>query len=167
MIEFSSCSSDDEGLWERWVLKPNRSLGRRQARLFFAAVVSMSALVSGYSWFQGNVFAPFFAVAEVSLLALVFWVVWRRAERAEVISINSERVRVNRVPELVEALSEPPQWVRLEAEDGQLFLASRGRRVDVGRFLGEIEREQLAKDLEHGLKKARAEAVYRFTEDSR
>jgi uncharacterized membrane protein len=135
--------------------------------MFFAAVVGMSVLVSGYSWFQGNVFAPLFALAEVSLLALAFGVVWRRAERAEVISINPERVRVNRVPELVEALSEAPQWVRLEAEDGRLFLVSRGRRVDVGRFLGEIEREQLAKDLEHGLRRARAEAVYRFTEDAR
>ncbi|SDD83681.1 DUF2244 domain-containing protein [Aquimonas voraii] len=152
---------------QRWVLKPNRSLDLRQARRFFALVVATSVLVSGYSWTQGNVFAPVFAVAELSVLALVFWVVWRRAERAEVISINPDRVSVNRVPELVEALSEPTPWVRIEARDGQLYLASRGRRVDVGRFLGEAEREQLAKDLEHGLRQARAQSVYRFTEDSR
>lgn len=152
---------------QRWVLKPNRSLNLRQAWRFFALVIGVSVLVSGYSWVQGNVFAPAFAVAEISVLALVFWVVWRRAERAEVISINPDRVSVNRVPDLVEALSEPTHWVRLEARDGQLYLASRGRRVDVGRFLGEAEREQLAKDLEHGLRKARAQSVYRFTEDSR
>ncbi len=83
------------------------------------------------------------------------------------ISIDPERVSVSRVPELIEALSEPPQWVRLEAQDGQLYLACRGRRVGVGRFLGEAEREQLANDLEHGLRSARAQAVYRFTEYSR
>lgn len=150
-----------------WVLKPNRSLDMRQARLFFGWVAAAAVLVTGYSWLQGNVFAPLFAMLEIVLLAVVFWKVWRRAERAEVISINPQRVSVSRVPELVEAMSEPPQWVRLEAQDGQLYLASRGERVGVGRFLGEAERKQLAKDLEHGLRTARAQAVYRFTEDSR
>ncbi len=152
---------------QRWVLKPNRSLDLRQAKRFFGLVICTAVLVTGFSWLQGNVFAPAFAAFELSVLAVVFWIVWRRAERAEVISIDPERVSVSRVPELIEALSEPPQWVRLEAQDGQLYLACRGRRVGVGRFLGEAEREQLANDLEHGLRSARAQAVYRFTEDSR
>lgn len=165
MIE--TVHGEGEGAMQRWVLKPNRSLDLRQAKRFFGLMVCTAVLVAGYSWLQGNVFAPAFAALELSVLATVFWIVWRRAERAEVISINAERVSVSRVPELIEALSEPPQWVRLEAQDGQLYLACRGRRVGVGRFLGEAEREQLANDLEHGLRSARAQAVYRFTEDSR
>lgn len=158
---------EGDGAIQRWVLKPNRSLDHRQAKRFFALVIATAVAVTGYSWAQGNVFAPAFAVLELSVLATVFWIVWRRAERAEVISINADRVSVSRVPELIEALSEPPQWVRLEALEGQLYLSCRGRRVGVGRFLGEAERERLAKDLEHGLRSARVQAVYRFTEDSR
>lgn len=165
MVE--TLSGTDDGADGCWVLKPNRSLDLRQARLFFGLVVAAAVLVTGYSWLQGNVFAPIFAVLEIGVLALVFWVVWQRAERAEVISINPQRVSVSRMPELAEALNEPPQWVRLEAQEGQLYFACRGRRVGVGRFLGEAERERLARDLEHGLKAARAQAVYRFTEDSR
>lgn len=165
MIETVS-GQDDNGA-RVWVLRPNRSLDVGQTRLFFGLVVATAILVTGFSWLRGNVFAPAFAVVEICVLAGVFWQVWRRAERAEVILINSERVSVSRVPELVESLSEPTPWVRLEALDGQLYLASRGRRVAVGRFLGETERKRLANDLEHGLKQARAQAVYRFTEDSR
>jgi uncharacterized membrane protein len=160
------CSAEDSQL-RCWVLKPNRSLNLRQARVFFGLVIGTAVLVTGYSWLQGNVFAPIFAVVEISVLAVVFGLVWRRAERAEVISIHPQRVSVSHIPDLAEALSEPPQWVRLEAQEGQLYLACRGRRVGVGRFLGDAERERLANDLEHGLSVARAQAVYRFTEDSR
>ena len=149
-----------EGRFGHWVLRPNRSLGPREVRLFFALVIATSVAVSGYSWWMGNVFAPFFAIAEVGVLMLAFWVISQRASRSEVIRIEPERVSVSRLPELVEVLAGPPQWVRLERGASALVLASAGRRVVVGRFLGEAERERLGKDLEHGLRLARASAVH-------
>jgi uncharacterized membrane protein len=152
--------AEAEGRLGHWVLRPNRSLGPRQVRMFFALVIAISVAVSGYSWWIGNVFAPVFAVLEVGVLMLAFWVVSQRAARSEVIQIKPDRVSVSRLPELVELLSSPPQWVRLEQGEAFLVLASGSRRVAVGRFLGEAEREHLRRDLEQGLRLARARAVH-------
>ncbi|MCG6118242.1 MAG: DUF2244 domain-containing protein [Aquimonas sp.] len=133
--------------------------------MFFALVIVTSVAVSGYSWWIGNIFAPIFAVLEIGVLMLAFWVVSQHAARSEVIHIEPERVSVSRLPELVEVLSSPPQWVRLEQGDASLVLTSGGRRVAVGRFLGEAERERLHKDLEQGLRLARVRAVHRSIEN--
>jgi uncharacterized membrane protein len=154
-----------EGEARHWVLRPNHSLTRKQVRLFFGLVVLTALLVTGFSWSHGNVFAPAFAVFEIGVLAAVFWVVARRAERAEVIRIQPERVSVRRIPELEEALDEHPRWVRVECIEGWVVLSCRGRQVRVGEFLGEAERESLRKDLERGLKQARDHSVYRYSEN--
>ena len=161
MIESDACI---DGMGQHWVLRPNRSLSLAHTRLFFALVLLTALLVTGFSWLGGNVFAPLFAVIDVLVLALVFWLVWRRAERAEVIQVRPERVSVNRMPELVAALDVHPRWVRVELAQGMLYLASHGRRVRVGEFLGESEREQLRNELEHGLKLARDQGSYRISD---
>lgn len=161
MIESDACA---DGLGQHWVIRPNRSLSLRHTRLFFALVLLTSLLVAGFSWLGGNVFAPLFAVLDVVFLAVVFWLVWRRAERAEVIRVGPERVSVSRLPELVDALDEHPRWVRVERTPGMLYLASHGRRVRVGAFLGESERERLRNELEHGLNLARDQGSYRISD---
>lgn len=142
----------------RLVLRPNRSFTARQTGFFFLLMTLTSASVAGFSYWQGNVFAPLFATAELGLLALVFRLLWRRGERAEVIAVSSSRVAVRRLPELAEVFDANPHWVSLGELDGHLRLSSHGCGVEIGAFLGEAERRRVLDRLRDMLRKADARA---------
>jgi uncharacterized membrane protein len=145
-----------------WVLRPNQSLSRRQTAGFFLLVALTSVIVVGFSWAHGNVFAPVFALLQFAFLAFVFRLVWKRAARAEVIRLDPQRLSINRLPEGGSAWDMHPNWVRVEKGQRTLVLASGHQRVAVGSFLGETERETLLKDLERGLRDARARGSQEF-----
>lgn len=144
----------------RLVLRPNRSLTARQLGAWYGVLALASASVAGFSFAQGNVFAPLFAVIELSLLALCLVLVWRVGNRCEVIAVGPAEVAVRRLPELDEARFGPPHWVRLDVagQSGppKLWLASGSRRVEVGSDLGEEERRRLAGQLRALLDDARS-----------
>ncbi len=131
----------------RLLIRPNLSLTLRQLSAVFAGLATVTAAIAGLAWSQGNVFAPWFALLHLSLLASGFVLVWRRGRRAEVIAVSPDRVSVHRFPEFVEVFSDHPYWVRLVESEGQVVLTGRRARVGVGSFLGEAERRQLAQDL--------------------
>ncbi len=131
----------------RLVIRPNRAMRPAQLIAAFAFVAVASIVVAAFSWSQGNVFAPLFAVLELSLLALCLRLVWLAGDKAEVVAIGPAEVAVRRLPELSEAFRAPPQWVRLDHRDGRLMLASSGRAVEIGACLGEAERRSLAERL--------------------
>lgn len=131
----------------RIVLRPNRSLSRSALWRVVAGMAVVVALVGALSWWQGNVFAPVFALLEAGLLAgCLFWV-WRRAEQAELISLGPDRLCVRRLPELVDVFEAHPAWVRLDVIQGRLLVRSSGRRIELGSALGEVEKRRLAQEL--------------------
>lgn len=125
-----------------WDLCPNRSFGVRELGAFFAIMSATSAAVSGYSFSQGNVYAPLFALVELSALALCLWLVWRKLSVREHMRLTTQAL----VIEAQGARSSfHPYWVRLRRdEQGRVRLGSHGREIEVGAFLAEWERDELA-----------------------
>jgi uncharacterized membrane protein len=142
MIEhFPSQRDIDEA---RLVVQPNLSLTLRQLATVFAVLAVVTIAVAGIAWLQGNFFALPFAALYLSMLAVCLALVRRQGRRAEVVAIVAGRLSVRRLPELVEVFADDPQWVRVVEAEGHVWLSGRQRRVEVGGFLGEDERRQLA-----------------------
>jgi uncharacterized membrane protein len=135
----------------RLLLRPNRALSEAQLGLCLVAMAVAVALVAALSFTSGNVFAPLYALLVVAAMALGLARCWRQGERCEVIAVGPRSVVVRRLPELDESFRADTCWVRLEVERitpmPRVWLGSRGRRVEVGAFLGAGEREALARRL--------------------
>lgn len=152
MIEVVSSLLDGRGT--RLRLRPPRALTARQFKALFAVLAGAMWLVAGLGWLTGNVFAPLFALLHSALLALALRWLWRSGERGEDITIGPELVEVSRSAVAGTAASEVfrahPYWVRLRIEETgeNISLASSGKRVEVGTFLGPGERRELAGQLQ-------------------
>ncbi|WP_132539501.1 DUF2244 domain-containing protein [Plasticicumulans lactativorans] len=137
-----------------FVLRPNRSASRRTLGLFYASLCSVSAGVAG--GFASVGLWPVLPFAGLELLALGVALAWvaRQAERAERVCVTGERVTIERRPPDGAAVSLPRLWAQVEFwrdarawRPSRLVLASHGRRVEIGAFLTDAEREQLARAL--------------------
>lgn len=150
MIELHA--DGDSGHQARLVLRPNRALTARQLRSVFFALAALAVGTSLFSWTQGNAFAPLFAFLHMGFVAVCLALAWQRGECSEVIALTRDRVEVWRGPVGITAFAEHPMWVRvLVGPDGKLWLGSHGKRVEIGDFLGEVERGQLAARLKNML----------------
>lgn len=136
---------------------PLDSLGPRGFRVVawllggvFAAMGVIFALLGAWPVL---VFAGVEALVVIGLLAL-----HRRAAArdCEWVTVGEGRVRVRRRQGgRVEALELDAFWARLWREEGRLLLGHRGRRIEVGRFLGPDERAAFGEELEAALHRAR------------
>lgn len=135
----------------RLLLRPNRALSEAQLGYCLVALAVPVALVSALSFAGGNVFAPLYALLVLVAMALALGHCWRQGDRCEVIAVGPRSIAVRRLPELDETFRADTRWVRLEVERitpmPRVWLGSRGRRVEVGAFLGAGEREALARRL--------------------
>ena len=132
------------------VLAPNRALSLRQMRGLTWQLCIAALLVAALAAWGGDVFAPLFAMIEVPVLAVAFWLVWRSGDRRERITLDTDHVRIEHVPPKGRAVSTfPTAWTRvrvLERNDGHrhVVLAAHGREQEVGTCLGDDERMQLS-----------------------
>jgi uncharacterized membrane protein len=138
----------------RFELLPNRSSSWLQTKRFLAAVVLFNGVVAATFVSRGLwVVAPFSGL-EVLALAVGLYCSARATYRREVILVTRERVVVLRGHHRVRSRDEWPRaWARLQwqpspaGQRGRLFLGSRGRFFEVGAFLVDAERRQLASEL--------------------
>ncbi len=131
-------------------LKPNRALSRRGLhRLIMVMVVLALATASVGAW-QGNVFAPLFALVESAAMAYALSVAWRAGDRGERITLDGTSVEVQLLPSR-RCVRFPSHWVRVLLDTGnghqRLLLTSHGRNLEIGAFLGDQERVELSKKL--------------------
>lgn len=150
--------ADDGASRVEVLLSPNRSLSWAGLCRFFALMALVSLAVSGYSAWQGNVFAPFFAVMELGVLALCLGLVWISGNRRELISVAPEAIEVRWLPPR-QPVRFHPCWARMALEQGRhgrerVLIGSHGKRVELGSFLPEAERAQLARRLGELLEQA-------------
>jgi uncharacterized membrane protein len=131
------------------VLRPNQSLSRPATVLVVAAMVVTTLGLAGIAAWQGNLFAPVFAVLHLAIVCGGLALAWRGGLREERISLGDESVEVE--GDAGRAQRFPRPWVRLAWLPGdratcprRLMLAAHGRQVEIGAFLAEHEREQLA-----------------------
>ncbi len=125
-------------------------------RLFFSAVCSLSMAVAIGCLLIGAWPVLTFTGLEILLLAVCLYLVARRAEDYEVISIRGERVEVCQgfLTKQGRSCSFPRAWARAILQHhvtgwypSRLTIRSHGREVEIGRCLNEEERERLARDL--------------------
>lgn len=133
------------------LLAPNRALSRRALRRVIGWVVVAEALVALLAAWQGNVFAPLFAMLVASAVAAGLVVAWRAGDRLERITLDARSLRVECVPPSGRAVAFPSQWVRVRLREWgghrHVLLAASGREREVGAFLGDEERKELSEKL--------------------
>ena len=134
-------------------LHPNRSLSPRGVLGFLAILAATMLSVALSSALQGNVYAPGFALLYLAFVCGCFVGVQIRLRREERIALGAGEVTVRRRDGRGVQIAGQfhPYWVRLEFESEKLYLASHGKRVEIGEFLAEDERVEVARRLAEAL----------------
>lgn len=131
-------------------LKPNRALSRRDLRRLIGVLAALALTTAVLGAWQGNVFAPLFALVESSAVAVALGVAWRAGDRSERITLDSSSLEVQSLPGRRSARFQP-YWVRVQLRAGQgrarLLLTSHGKELEIGAFLSEEERAELSRKL--------------------
>ena len=135
------------------VVLPHRSLSRA-GLLGYLLVQSAVALgCAGLAAVRGVVLAPIFAVLELLVVAWCVVRVWRASACGQVITIAPDGVEISTT-----AGAQPahyhPYWMKVRLQQGrwpgwpsQLLVGSHGRETEVGAFLNDAERRELARRL--------------------
>ncbi|MDR3447124.1 DUF2244 domain-containing protein [Dyella terrae] len=131
-------------------LKPNRALSRRDLRRLIGGLAALALTTAVLGAWQGNVFAPLFALVESTAVAFALGVAWRAGDRSERITLDESSLEVQSLPGRRSARFQT-YWVRVQLVSGQgrgrLLLTSHGRELEIGAFLGEEERAELSRKL--------------------
>ena len=149
----------------RVMIRPNRSLSWRQSMVFLGAIAVPLMLVSVVLAFKGYWLILPFAGLELAGLFVCLYLVAQAARRCEVVSIGESLVTVEKGRE--RCRSEEGQggpelraefaraWVRVEFSDPghqryprRLWIGASGRRVEIGEFLADREKSELAAELQ-------------------
>jgi uncharacterized membrane protein len=156
-------SCDSAGTNCCWVIRPNRSISWRGALYVYAAVFVFCMSVAVGLSLQG--FWPVLPFAGLELLALgaALYATLLRSEFREVIFVGTDIVAVEKGRRRPQKRWECPRaWARVLIEPpsiawypSRLTIGSHGRRVEVGKFLNEMERMELADALERSIRGAR------------
>lgn len=137
------------------MLAPNRALSREALRRCIGILVLAAAAVALMAAWQGNVFAPLFALLEAPCVAVALRVAWRAGDRRERITLDARNLRIEMIPARGRAVAFPSAWVRVRLRDWgghrHVLLAAAGREREVGAFLGDDERMELSKELRSAL----------------
>ena len=152
MMVFASFINRDQCRFE---IRPNRSADWRATKVFYLVVVGVSMAIAG--GFAAMGFWPILPFAGAELIALggAFYVCALQGSRREIIVIDDDTVAVEAGTTSLECtwkfartwtkviLSRP----RVKWYPSRLLLRSHGCEIEVGEYLNEQERRQLAGDL--------------------
>ena len=143
----------------QFVIRPNCSLGWRGAKRYLAlqsAVVLLAA--APMAWMGGWPVLPFAGAELIALTAAFYWVLLR-THRLEVLTLDGERLLIQRGRRGPEEGSEFPRaWARVVLQEGRaeldkshLFIRAHGRQTEVGAELTNEEKARLAEELTRAL----------------
>ncbi|HEY4075216.1 MAG TPA: DUF2244 domain-containing protein [Herbaspirillum sp.] len=146
---------DTSAVSQQWVLKRNCSITPRQLGGIYAALCCGSLMVALLCTWQGAWFVLVFAVLELSAVGAAFLVYARHATDADYVALEPDRLVVEVVQGLiVKKFSFDPRRTRVDVVDGRrglVVLEGCGARVEVGRFLTQWKRRELAQQLKSAL----------------
>jgi len=136
---------------------PLNSLSERAFRRF-AVILCAAFLVLGLLFtLMGAWPVLIFAGAEVGLVVVLMSAYRRRAAHsAELVTLTEGRIVVRRRDgRRLEDAAFDPFWVRLHWDGPRLLLGHRRDAIEIGRFLGPDDKQDLARQLESALRNYR------------
>lgn len=144
------------------MIVPYRSLSRRGAWLLVASLAGLSALIGLRFWFLGA--WPVLAISgpEIALVLFLLHLNTRRARASEFLCLQEDTLRITRTSPSGQRQERvlPVAWLNVVLEEAhgripRLLLRNRAVIEEVGRFLGEDEKRDLAAALREALHRAR------------
>lgn len=146
-----SSTVDTKHNW-RIVVRPNRSLTRRQLQLVFLVIAGICLSIASVFAVLGMWPVLPFAGAEVMAVGIGFYLSAVSGRETEVVSVNSDEVAVEKVrSRLTQRWVTQRAWAqirllppRIRWYPTRLVIRSHGKQVELGAFLNEDERRQLA-----------------------
>jgi len=149
-----SSTVDTKHNW-RIVVRPNRSLTRRQLQLVFLVIAGICLSIASVFAVLGMWPVLPFAGAEVIAVGIGFYLSAVSGRETEVVSVNSDEVAVEKGrSRLTQRWVTQRAWAqirllppRIRWYPTRLVIRSHGKEVELGGFLNEDERRQLAGEL--------------------
>jgi uncharacterized membrane protein len=129
---------------------PHRSLSRAGLIGFLVAQGIAIGIFATVAAFGGNVFAPGFAILAMWLVAFCLMRIWRKSAAGQIVTMTPTQL------EVAATSGSPvvrfhPYWTKVRLEQGRhrgwpgkLLIGSHGREIEIGAFLNEQERRELA-----------------------
>jgi uncharacterized membrane protein len=131
-------------------LRPNRALDKRGLRRLIMGLAAMALATAAFGAWQGNVFAPLFALIEAFVVGFALGAAWRAGDRGERIAIGLDTLEVRQLPGR-RVRHFQTYWVRIRLAPGEgrqrLLITSHGNELEIGAFLGEEERVEVSRKL--------------------
>lgn len=142
-----------------FVILPNQAMSWRALVWAYAGIASVTMAIAFYFHFLGFTLVLPFSGLEVLALGYALYVTAWRGGIREVVTFTPDEVTVEKGRTSPEAHYEFQRaWANIVLErswngwyPSHLFIRSRGRQVEIGRFLNEQERQGLAKELRNAL----------------
>lgn len=145
------------------VARPNRSADPATLVGVYAALSVSVCAVSLFSFMQGNVLAPPFALLDLLLVGYCLRLVWRRGADFDRVRLGADEIAIDiRRGAAERSAVYPTGWARVWTErdvrSGEtcVYVGSHGRRTEVGSFLVAAERARLESLIKIRLGQARA-----------
>jgi uncharacterized membrane protein len=154
-----SSTVDSKRHW-RIEIRPNRSLSERQLQLAFAVIALIClGIASAFAALGLWPVLPF-AGAEIVVVGVGFYLSARSGRESEIVSVADDLVAVERNRRrLHDRLEMQRAWAqirllrpRIRWYPSQLVIRSHGKAVELGGFLNEEERHQLAGKLQRAIR---------------
>jgi uncharacterized membrane protein len=150
------CGPVSAGLTIR--LAPHCSLSTRGALYFYASACATSFGVAGLMALRGWWPVLPYAGLEMLLLGAVLWHSQRRRHRVEIITVTDERIEIDSQVARKQSVVFPRHWAQVKLRraasplhPSRLLIMSHGRSFEVGSFLTEEDRRDLAGRLRRAL----------------
>ena len=130
---------------------PHRSLSRAGLVGFLLAQAVAIAVFAVLAAVGGNVFAPGFAILAMWFVAFCFMRIWRKSGAGQIVTITPSQLDIATTAGTPTARFHP-YWTRVRLEQGRhrgwperLLIGSHGREIEIGAFLNDDERRELAR----------------------
>ncbi|MDH3635744.1 MAG: DUF2244 domain-containing protein [Gammaproteobacteria bacterium] len=145
-------SKQDSGDSFRIVLSPNCSISWHELVIFYLFTCVIAIAVGLFFTLQGMWLVLPFSGLEMLALGIGLYVTSRKVYRKEVITLDPDRTRVEKgVQRVVQSWEFKTPWVRIIDETTgtrnparRLAIGMRGTAVEVGSFLANSEKDELA-----------------------
>ena len=144
----------------RIVLRPNASLTRRQALMVFVGISAVYLTIATYFTLLGGWMVLPFSGAELLLFGGCLYYSLQKCSACEIVVITEQSVRIEkgRRNNLERRYEFHRSWAKIvlkapviKGYPSRLVIRSHGKEVEIGRFLVESERKELAVELNRRL----------------